>query len=162
MTGGLGQRRPHLTSAATLYWAGAPRATRGDKQCRPAGTHDSRHRTTCALPCSTWTTPLSIGRARLMVGHAPSPRVGGWGPKPSMFSATLTTTASRRAQEVFAAARRHLHLPETVEELVSQYRSEYPEMFRPDDAVLAALRRLRARRWRLGIVTNGPATQHEK
>jgi HAD superfamily hydrolase (TIGR01549 family) len=63
---------------------------------------------------------------------------------------------------VFTTARRLLHLTDSVDQLIEQYRQEYVEMLSPDEAVLASLRRLRSNDWRIGIVTNGPITQHEK
>jgi HAD superfamily hydrolase (TIGR01549 family) len=68
--------------------------------------------------------------------------------------------ATREA--VFTAVRRKFRINDTIEELVARYRVEYPEMFQPDLATQVALQRLRATGWRLGIVTNGPLTQHEK
>ncbi|HUZ10097.1 MAG TPA: HAD family hydrolase [Acidimicrobiales bacterium] len=64
--------------------------------------------------------------------------------------------------ELFSSARRHLGLEDPVTELIAEYRAEYFGFFEPDPAVLAALERLRGAGWRIGIVTNGPATQREK
>lgn len=63
---------------------------------------------------------------------------------------------------LFEAAREHFRLREPVTDLIARYRTEYPQMFEPDPAVLAALRHLRLHRFRIGVVTNGPATQNEK
>jgi putative hydrolase of the HAD superfamily len=63
---------------------------------------------------------------------------------------------------VFEAARERFGLTEPVAELIARYRTEYPQMFQPDPAVLAALHRLRLHRFRIGVVTNGPVTQYEK
>jgi HAD superfamily hydrolase (TIGR01549 family) len=68
--------------------------------------------------------------------------------------------ATREA--LFEAARERLRLTEPVDDLIVRYRTEYPQMFQPDPAVLAALRRLRLHRFRIGVVTNGPVTQNEK
>jgi HAD superfamily hydrolase (TIGR01549 family) len=68
--------------------------------------------------------------------------------------------ATREA--VFREVVARFDIDTSVEELVRLYRREYPELYRPDKSVLAALGRLRADGWRLGVVTNGPRTQHEK
>ena len=46
--------------------------------------------------------------------------------------------------------------------MVAAYWSDYISFYRPDPDVIGALKRLRASRWRIAIVTNGPSTQHEK
>ena len=64
--------------------------------------------------------------------------------------------------DLFSAAREELGLHETVEEMVAAYWGDYISFYRPDLDVISALKRLRASRWRIAIVTNGPSTQHEK
>jgi putative hydrolase of the HAD superfamily len=68
--------------------------------------------------------------------------------------------ATRHA--VFDAARRRMHLQDSIEELIAEYRADYQGHFEPDEDVLLALRRLRTQRIRVGLVTNGPETQNEK
>jgi HAD superfamily hydrolase (TIGR01549 family) len=68
--------------------------------------------------------------------------------------------ATREA--VFETARRSLGLSESVEALITDYRREYPTYFEPDPAVIRTLERLRAKGFRVGVVTNGPASQREK
>jgi len=68
--------------------------------------------------------------------------------------------ATRHA--VFDAARRRLNLTETIEELITEYRKEYTAFLEPDDDVIRALQRLRSNDFRVGVITNGPATQIEK
>ncbi len=65
-------------------------------------------------------------------------------------------------EEVFAPAKERFGLAESVEELIAAYRADYPRCIKPEPEVAAALERLRARGWRLAIVTNGPPSQHEK
>jgi HAD superfamily hydrolase (TIGR01549 family) len=63
----------------------------------------------------------------------------------------------------FDAVRREFAINDPVDELIARYRTEYPREYdRRDEPTLAALRRLRDAGWRVGIVTNGPATQEEK
>ena len=162
MAGALGQRQPafDVSCHAVLGWA--PRATRVDKpvQTPPQPMTPASNDTRLALFDLDNTLVDRQGAFERWARSFASRRGLGVEAIDVLCDADDDGFAPR--QDVFAAARRHLHLHETVEELVSQYRAEYPEMFRPDEAVLAALRGLRARRWRLGIVTNGPATQHEK
>jgi len=65
-------------------------------------------------------------------------------------------------QAVFEAVRQACGLAESVEQLIAEYRIEYPKFFQPDHSVLSALQRLREHGFRIGVVTNGPATQREK
>lgn len=63
----------------------------------------------------------------------------------------------------FAALRERFGLRETVEELVATYHEVYPAYVLPPPAdVLAAVRRLKADGWRVGVVTNGAASQVAK
>ncbi len=64
--------------------------------------------------------------------------------------------------DVFVEARQRFGLTESVAELVATYRQEYPTFYRPDDEINTALVRLRRAGWRIGVVTNGPPSQHEK
>ena len=63
---------------------------------------------------------------------------------------------------VFEATRQRWGLHESVEELVGEYRATYLTFYTPDPAVIGALDRLRQAEWRVGVVTNGPTTQHAK
>jgi len=63
---------------------------------------------------------------------------------------------------VFRAARERLGLSESVAELEEDYRRAYPAHFRPDPDLLDELRELRKTGCRIGIVTNGPASQLDK
>jgi len=65
-------------------------------------------------------------------------------------------------QVLFRAAREEFGLPESVGDLVEQYRRRYPTYFEPDQGVLDGLRRLRSAGWRIVVVTNGPPSQREK
>jgi putative hydrolase of the HAD superfamily len=67
-----------------------------------------------------------------------------------------------RRRDVFTDARRHFGLAETADELVAAYWNDYFAFYEPDPATNSALMRLRSSGWRIGIVTNGPSTQHEK
>ncbi len=67
-----------------------------------------------------------------------------------------------RREVVFAGVRERFGVAETVDDLVRAYRDEYPTFFHPDDAVSEALVRLRRGGWRIGVVTNGPVSQHVK
>jgi len=64
--------------------------------------------------------------------------------------------------EVFGAARDRFGLAQAVADLAADYRQEYPAFFVPDPDVTEALGSLRTQGWRIGVVTNGPAFQHEK
>jgi putative hydrolase of the HAD superfamily len=68
--------------------------------------------------------------------------------------------ASREA--LFRSARDRLALADSTEALIAEYRRDYIEFVQPDPSTLRALERLRARNIRVGIVTNGPSTQHQK
>ncbi len=65
-------------------------------------------------------------------------------------------------ERVFEAVRRRFGLAARVDQLMAEYRVSYPDCFRPEPAVQAALVRLRGAGWRIGLVTNGPPTQREK
>ena len=67
-----------------------------------------------------------------------------------------------RRDAVFGAARARFGLEPSVEALIADYRREYLTFYRPDDEVTDALAHLRAAGWVVGVVTNGPPTQHEK
>jgi HAD superfamily hydrolase (TIGR01549 family) len=67
-----------------------------------------------------------------------------------------------RREVVFAGVRERFGLAEPVANLVGTYRDEYPTFFAPDPQVSEALVRLRHGGWRIGVVTNGPASQHVK
>lgn len=64
--------------------------------------------------------------------------------------------------ELFAKLRDRYGVTTGVEELVAQYRVDYPTHFEPRAGVRAALRALRADGWKTGIVTNGPTSQNAK
>ncbi len=65
-------------------------------------------------------------------------------------------------ETLFGAARDRLKLPDSTEALIAEYRRDYIEFVHPDTSTLRALERLRARNIRVGIITNGPSTQHQK
>ena len=65
-------------------------------------------------------------------------------------------------EQVFQLACEKYHLADTVDELIAEYRASYPKLIRPDYSVAAAIRLLRTKHWRIGILTNGPPTQREK
>jgi len=67
-----------------------------------------------------------------------------------------------RRDDVLSAARTHLGITEPTTLLVAQYRRTFPDFVKPDPDVTEALKRLRRARWRVGVVTNGPPTQHVK
>ena len=67
-----------------------------------------------------------------------------------------------RREEVFAGVRERFGVDAPVDELVRDYRADYPTFFSPDEEVSAALVRLRRAGWRIGVVTNGPPSQHVK
>jgi HAD superfamily hydrolase (TIGR01509 family) len=64
--------------------------------------------------------------------------------------------------ELFASLRERYGVTASVEELVTQYRADYPRHFEPGPDVRAALTALRGDGWKIGIVTNGPTSQHAK
>lgn len=64
--------------------------------------------------------------------------------------------------EMFAMVGSQFDLGKGVDELVAGYRSQYLSFFEEEPDVQAALVRLRNDGWRVGVVTNGPATQVEK
>lgn len=64
--------------------------------------------------------------------------------------------------ELFESFRQRFNLTITAADLVESYRLEYPCHYRPDPNVIGALEGLRAARWSVAIVTNGPASQVEK
>lgn len=67
-----------------------------------------------------------------------------------------------RREVVFAAAREEFGIDEPVDALVRTYRVEYVDQFSPDPGVTEAIVRLRGAGWRIGVVTNGPVSQHVK
>ena len=64
--------------------------------------------------------------------------------------------------ELFASVRDQYGVDGSVGDLVARYRAEYPTFFEPEPDVVAALTRLRADGWTIGIVTNGPPSQEAK
>ncbi len=65
-------------------------------------------------------------------------------------------------QAVFDAVRDRYGLAETSDDLIEAYRDSYPSFFEPNPSVNLALERLRSLNWRIGVVTNGPASQLKK
>jgi putative hydrolase of the HAD superfamily len=65
-------------------------------------------------------------------------------------------------QEVFEVVQAHFGLEEDVDALVAGYRESYLAFFEPEPEVQVALQRLRDFGWGIGVVTNGPAMQHDK
>jgi HAD superfamily hydrolase (TIGR01549 family) len=65
--------------------------------------------------------------------------------------------------EFFRAARERYALQDSVENLVKQYREEYPRCVPPlPDETRSALADLRAAGWRIGIASNGAPSQETK
>jgi putative hydrolase of the HAD superfamily len=67
-----------------------------------------------------------------------------------------------RRIDVFGEACRRYGLREDPDDLTSTYWADYVACYCPDPSVVGALDRLRKAGWRVGIVTNGPSSQHEK
>ena len=65
-------------------------------------------------------------------------------------------------EDWFPLMKERFGLAPGVDELMAAHRPRYVGEYVVDDATAAALARLRAARWRIGIVTNGPATQEDK
>jgi FMN phosphatase YigB (HAD superfamily) len=68
----------------------------------------------------------------------------------------------RDRAELFAGVRDRFGLDDSVADLVEAYHVDYPAAFTFPDTSRAALRRLRAVGWKVGVVTNGPAFQERK
>lgn len=68
----------------------------------------------------------------------------------------------RPREELMAALKARLGLVRSVEDLVSEFRRVFPEMFHCEPPVLEALRLAREAGWRIAIVTNGLPTQLRK
>lgn len=65
--------------------------------------------------------------------------------------------------EFFAQVSSRYALPEPVEDLVAAYRHDYPRCVQPPpEETRAALRDLRERGWKIGIVSNGSRSQQTK
>ncbi len=62
----------------------------------------------------------------------------------------------------FGALKARYGLPESEESLVVAYQKEAPAFYRPDRAILDALRTLRSAGWKTAVITNGPASQERK
>ena len=62
----------------------------------------------------------------------------------------------------FPLVKERFDLGPTVAELIEAHRPRYVGEYVLDDPTATALRRLRQAGWRIGIVTNGPATQADK
>jgi len=67
-----------------------------------------------------------------------------------------------RRPAFFSRVLDQFELEDQVDELVAAYWAEYLAAYKPDPKVVEALDRLRTSGWVIGIVTNGPSTQHEK
>jgi putative hydrolase of the HAD superfamily len=64
---------------------------------------------------------------------------------------------------LFEQVRSRYRLADGVEDLVAAYRRDYPQHVPPlEEETLTALHDLRARGWKVGIVSNGPPTQEAK
>lgn len=57
--------------------------------------------------------------------------------------------------DISAQIKAHFGLPDTVEELMREVIDTYPKLFALDDGVAEGLAMLRARGWKLAVVTNG-------
>lgn len=53
----------------------------------------------------------------------------------------------------------HFGVDDSPDDLVAEYRERLPAYFKPDQAVIDGLRRLRELGWKLAVVTNGPPKQ---
>jgi HAD superfamily hydrolase (TIGR01549 family) len=62
----------------------------------------------------------------------------------------------------FGEVRDALGISTDVEELLARYRVDYPACFRVDHGTVAAVRALRRRGWKVGVVTNGERGQRSK
>jgi putative hydrolase of the HAD superfamily len=63
----------------------------------------------------------------------------------------------------FEEVRARLGLAPTIDDLLAEYHRQYPAFVEPPpEATFAALRRLRASGWHVGVVTNGPPSQMAK
>ncbi len=65
-------------------------------------------------------------------------------------------------ERFFAEIREHLSISTDIEDLLAGYHVEYPRYFTVDRETVAAVRNLRARGWKVGVVTNGPPSQLAK
>jgi len=68
----------------------------------------------------------------------------------------------RPRAEFFGSVRRSFPITTPVDDLVSRYFVDYPRHFSVADETIDALRRLRARGWKIGVVTNGQPSQRLK
>ncbi len=64
--------------------------------------------------------------------------------------------------DLMLAAAEQFELDCDPEDLVNQYRQEFPTCFAPDAAVIERLRQLQGLGWRMVVVTNGSRTQRAK
>jgi HAD superfamily hydrolase (TIGR01549 family) len=68
----------------------------------------------------------------------------------------------RQRRDLFESALDRFDLDDSLDELLGEYWVDYISFYGPDPEVNEALKRLRSAGWRLGVVTNGAVTQHEK
>jgi HAD superfamily hydrolase (TIGR01549 family) len=64
--------------------------------------------------------------------------------------------------DFFVEICRQLRITREIEDLLTSYYQEYPRCFTVDHETVAAVRKLRARGWKVGVVTNGPPSQGAK
>lgn len=68
----------------------------------------------------------------------------------------------RDKRELFGAIRNRLSLEQTTNQLIANFRRDFPSFIHLDRQVVVALRRLRAAGWKIAIVTNGSGAQLDK
>ncbi|MFI7618255.1 HAD family hydrolase [Nonomuraea terrae] len=79
------------------------------------------------------------------------------GPEGVAWLVSLDRDGYPHREVFFTKVREHFALTEPVAELWAAYRRRMPDLVQPYPGVLAGLAELRARGWRVGIVTNGMA-----
>ena len=65
-------------------------------------------------------------------------------------------------EHLFEAMRARFELETTVEKLLAEYRPNLLPFFETQPEAISAIRRLQADGWKIGVVTNGPPSQHDK
>jgi HAD superfamily hydrolase (TIGR01549 family) len=62
----------------------------------------------------------------------------------------------------FSELRRELGIEASVQELLADYYDEYPSRYSAEPGVIEAIRSLRVKGFKVGVVTNGPPSQRKK